>query len=46
MDFFHMAYFNKLQNNDTEEKKMVFHLCCIFVTTLEDKSDGTVHPTL
>lgn len=41
-----MAYLNKVQNNDTEEKKMMFHLCCIFVTTWEDESDGAVHPTL
>jgi len=41
-----MTFFIKVQNNDTEAEKVVLHLCCIFVTTLEDKSDGAVYPTL
>lgn len=35
-----------VQNRFTKEKKMELHLYCIFVTTLEDESDGAVHPTL
>lgn len=35
-----------VQNRSTKEKKWELHLCCIFATTLEDESDGAVHPTL
>lgn len=41
---FNLVY--TVQNRSTKEKKWELHLCCIFATTLEDESDGAVHPTL